>query len=52
MEGFKFRASPQRFLTTYAAIYNNFTVQPHLNKRPDMRMLRAKAAANWKLACA
>lgn len=52
MQGFKSRASAQRFLTTYAAIYNNFTIQPHLNKRPHMRVLRAKAAANWKLACA
>ena len=52
MQGFKSRASAQRFLTTYAAVYNNFTIQPHLNKRPHMRTLRAKAAFAWSAACA
>jgi transposase-like protein len=52
MQGVKSRASAQRFLTTYTAVYNNVTIQPHLNKRPHMRALRAKAALGWKAACA
>ena len=49
-QGFKSRASAQRFLTTHAAIYNTFTVQPHLNSRRYMRQLRAGAAKTWKAA--
>jgi transposase-like protein len=50
MQGFKSRASAQRFLTTYAAVRNNFAIQPHLNTRPYMRHLRTTAASDWKKA--
>jgi hypothetical protein len=43
---------PQRFLTTYAAVYNNFSTERHLNSRRYMRQLREKAAVEWKIAAA
>jgi transposase-like protein len=39
-QGFKSRASAQRFLTTHAAVYNNFPTERHLNSRRYMRQLR------------
>ena len=47
MQGFKSQASAQRFLTTHAAIYNTFYVQPHLIRRPTLRGFRAGAHAAW-----
>jgi len=49
-QGFKSRGSAQRFLTTHAAVYNNFTIHPHLNSRRTMRQLRTCAAREWKTA--
>ena len=47
---FKSQASAQRFLTTHAAIYNNFNIQRHLISRPTLRRFRADADATWAVA--
>jgi transposase-like protein len=49
-QGFKSRASAQRFLTTHAAIYNTFTNERHLNRRTEVRRLQAISNASWKAA--
>lgn len=51
-QGFKSRSSAQRFLTTHAAVHNNFSTERHLNSRRHMRQLREKAALEWKIAAA
>jgi putative transposase len=50
MQLFKSQASAQRFLTTHAAIYNNFSTQPHLISRSTLSRFRDDAAAAWVLA--
>ena len=47
MQGFKSKASAQRFLTTHAAIYNTFYTQPHLISRPTLRQFRGEALRMW-----
>jgi len=47
---FKSQGSAQRFLSSHAAIYNAFNVQPHLISRPGLRNLRAKAHEAWAAA--
>lgn len=42
---FKPHASAQRFVTTYAAIYNTFYTQRHLISRPALRHFRTGAEA-------
>lgn len=49
---FKSQASAQRFLTTYAAIYNTFNIQRHLISRPTLRRCRADADVAWAAAVA
>ena len=49
---FKSQASAQRFLTTYAAIYNTFNIQRHLISRPTLRRFRAEAVTVWAAAVA
>ncbi|UQV19382.1 IS6 family transposase [Brevundimonas albigilva] len=51
-QGFKSKASAQRFLTTHAAIYNTFNVQRHLISGPTLRRFRADADAAWAAATA
>jgi transposase-like protein len=51
-QGFKSRSSAQRFLTTHAAVHNNFSTERHLNSRRYMRQLRERAARDWKIAAA
>jgi putative transposase len=50
MQLFKSKASAQRFLTTHAAIYNTFYIQPHLISRPTLRRFRGEAHAAWSAA--
>ncbi len=52
MQGFKSQASAQRFLTTHAAIYNTFYVQPHLIRRQTLRQFRGEAMRVWNGAVA
>ena len=52
MQSFKSRASAQRFLTTHAAVHNNFSTERHLNSRRHMRQLHERAARDWKIAAA
>jgi len=52
MQKFKSQLSAQRFLTTHAAIYNTFYTQPHLVRRPTLKILRGNAMEVWKEATA
>jgi putative transposase len=49
---FKSQGSAQRFLSTHAAVYNTFSVQPHLISRPTLRGFRAAAHQTWAAATA
>jgi transposase-like protein len=49
---FKSQVSAQRFLATYAAIYNTFNIQRHLISRSTLRVFRAEADAAWAAATA
>jgi len=49
---FKSQGSAQRFLATYAAVYNTFNVQRHLIRRATLRHLRTEATAMWAAATA
>ena len=49
---FKSQGSAQRFLSSHAAIYNCFNLQPHLISRPGLRTLRAQAHEAWAVATA
>ena len=49
---FKSQGSAQRFLSTHAAVYNVFNVQPHLIRRPTLRPFRAEAHQTWAAATA
>jgi transposase-like protein len=47
---FKSQGSAQRFLSTHAATYNTFNLQPHLIRRPTLRQFRAEALRAWAAA--
>ena len=47
MQRFKSAGSAQRFLSTHAAIYNNFNVQRHLISRRTLRQFRTEALSRW-----
>ncbi len=49
---FKSQGSAQRFLSTHAAVYNTFNLQPHLIRRPTLRRFRAEAHRTWAAATA
>lgn len=52
MQRFKSAASAQRFLSSYAAVYNTFYIQRHLTCRSTMRMFRKMSADAWIKAVA
>ena len=52
MQRFKSQGQAQRFLSTHAAIYNTFNIQPHLISRASLRTLRARAHQAWAEASA
>lgn len=47
---FKSQGSAQRFLSTHAAIYNTFNIQPHMTSRPTLRVFRQRAFHAWEAA--
>ena len=49
-QGFKSKASAQRFLTTHAAIYNTFYTARHLTSRRTLKVLRNAAFEAWSQA--
>jgi len=49
---FKSQGSAQRFLSTHSAVYNAFNTQPHLIRRPTLRLFRAQAHRSWAAATA
>jgi hypothetical protein len=49
---FKSQGSAQRFLSSHAAVYNTFNLQPHLISRAGLRKLRAGAHQAWADATA
>ncbi|WP_445505330.1 DDE-type integrase/transposase/recombinase, partial [Microvirga sp. G4-2] len=50
MQGFTSAGSAQRFLSTYAAVYNTFNLQRHLISRRTLRRFRTAAEAQWHQA--
>jgi putative transposase len=52
MQRFKSAGSAQRFLSTYAAVYNTFNVQRHLTSARSHRVLRNAAVRTWREAVA
>jgi transposase-like protein len=52
MQRFKSAGSAQRFLSTYAAVYNTFNVQRHLTSARSHRVLRNAAMRTWRQAVA
>jgi putative transposase len=49
---FKSQGSAQRFLSTHAAVFNVFNIQPYLIRRPTLRQFRAEAHQTWAAATA
>jgi hypothetical protein len=52
MQGFKSTKSAQRFVAVHAAVYNTFSVQPHLISCPTHRQFRTAAHNSWSDATA
>jgi hypothetical protein len=44
--------SVQRFLSMHAVVHNTFNFQRHLISRSTLRIFRAEAANNWRIAVA
>jgi putative transposase len=47
MQGFKSKASAQRFLTTHASVYNTFYTAWRLTSRRTLKVLRNAAFEAW-----
>jgi putative transposase len=50
MQRFKSPGSAQKFLSTHAAVHNNFNVQRRLTSAQTHRALRAAAMNMWREA--
>jgi putative transposase len=48
MQRFKSARSAQKFLSTHAAVFNNFNVQRHLTSAQTHRTLRTAAMNTWR----
>jgi len=48
LQRFKSAKSAQRFLATFTAFYNHFTVQRHLISRTTMKQFRTDAVHSWR----
>jgi putative transposase len=48
MQRFKSARSAQKFLSTYAAVYNIFNVQRHLISAQSHRVLRTAPMTTWR----
>ncbi len=49
---FRSPGSAQKFLSTHAAVYNQFNTQRHLISRRTMKAFRTEASADWRDAVA
>ena len=49
----RFRRIPtlQKFAAVYASISNHFNQERHLYSRPNFKLNRAAALAEWRLLC-
>lgn len=52
MQGFKSQKISSKVSHHHAAVYNNFSTEPHLNSLRHMRELRDTAAREWAIAAA
>jgi hypothetical protein len=52
MQRFKSTGSAQHFLSTHAAVYNQFAVQRHLISRRTLRTFRTAAFNGWRAVVA
>jgi putative transposase len=52
LQRFKSAGSAQRFLSSHAAVHNNFNLQRHFISRSTLRTFRAEATAQWQSAAA
>jgi transposase-like protein len=52
LQRFKSARSAQRFLSIHSAVYNTFNFQRHLISRSTLRIFRAEATAEWRVAVA
>jgi putative transposase len=52
MQRFKSARSAQRFLAMHAAVHNTFNLQHHLVSRSTLRIFRAEATSQWRIAVA
>jgi transposase-like protein len=50
LQRFKSARSAQRFLSIHSAVYNTFNFQRHLISRSTLRIFRAEATAEWRVA--
>jgi putative transposase len=48
MQRFRSPRSAQRFLSTHAAVHNNFNIQRHLTSGNTLRRLRGEAFETWR----
>ncbi len=50
LQRFKSPGAAPRFLSVHSAVYNTFNVQRHLISRRTLRVFRADAMEQWRVA--